>query len=339
VDAYGKPIPPGDIAARTLPAEGQPYMGIIRPAPYIDPELVRNGEYELPFWADITAMPEHERRGLWGIMVGNEGRTRFAIYDYYNKAGFNPETDMLQCPNMSPENFEKQRKDWFQGEPDNNKFWKADTLRGVATDWNNMSSVGGLFLSGAESGQGGAAAGSSGAYAGNRAAEYAMNVEQGALSEDQVAAEKSRVYGPVNRMNDPESCIGWKELWMGMNRVMQQDCGDNRSVSLCEHGLMWFDSIKKHEMQLTYARNPHELARVIECESRITISEIYLYLCLANFKAEEEGTGRGKNMFVKMADGKLTLNYRDDKWWLRPPYAPTYLENYEKCTALEKEVK
>jgi succinate dehydrogenase/fumarate reductase flavoprotein subunit len=337
VDSYGKPI--STVEARTLPAEGQPYMGIIRPAPQIDPELVRNGEYELPFWADIASMPEHERRGLWGIMIGNEGRTRFGIYDYFNKAGFNPETDMLQCPNMSPENFGEQRKDWFQGEPGNCKFWKADTLRGVATDWNNMSSVDGLFLSGGESGQGGAGAGSSGSYAGNRAAEFAMNAERGTIDEGQVTAEKTRVYAPVGRLDDREACISWKELWMGMNRVMQQDCGDIKSAALSKHGLMWLDSIKKHEMQLTYARNPHELARVLECESRITVAEIYLHLCLANFKAAEEGADEKKRMFVKQVDGETVITYRDDQWWLKPPYAPTYLENYERCTALEKEGK
>ncbi|NLV50990.1 MAG: FAD-binding protein [Clostridiales bacterium] len=335
VDSFGNPI--FKIEQRTIPAEGQPYIGIPRPTPYINPELIKSGEYELPLWADISSLPEHEKRAIWGLMVGNEGRTRIAIYDYYNKAGFNPDKDMLQCPMMSLENFGAYAKDWFQGEANNNKFWKADTLRGVATDWNEMTSIDGLFASGSECGQGGAGAGSSGAYSGNRAAEFAMRVERGVINEEQVRIEKERVYAPVNRMGNPQACISWKELWMGMNRVMQQDCGDIKTPSVCEHGLMWLDSIKKHEMQMTYARNPHELVRVLECESRMTVAEIYLHLCKANFKAQEEGAGSGKIMFVKRIGGELILTYKEDKWWLKPPYAPTYLENYMKCRALEKE--
>ena len=219
------------------------------------------------------------------------------------------------------------------------KFWKADTLRGVTVDWNQMSSVEGLFASGSESSQGGAGAGSSGAYAGNRAAEYALKVGQGRISASQVEAEKERVYGPVKRMNDQQAVISWKELWMGMNRVMQQDCNEFRTPATCKHGLMWLDSIRKHEMNLTYARNPHELVRVLECESRVTVAEIYLHLALANFKAADEGVSKDKSMYNKLIDGELITTYRESNWWLKPPYAPSYLENYTTCRALEKEVK
>jgi len=334
VDSMGNPI--STVEERFYPAPGQPYMGILRPSPYIDPDLIRNGTYELPLWADLSGLPEDERRGIWGLMVGNEGRTRIAIYDYFNKAGFNPDKDMLQVPNMSPENYAEQRKDWFQGEPNACKFWKADTLRGPVTDWNQMCTVPGLFACGAESRQGGASGGSSGAYAGNRAAEYAMLMERGRINEAQLAAEKERVYAPVKRAEDPKAIVSWKELWLGLNRVMQQTCGDNKSVSLCNHGLRWLDSIKNYEMQLTFARNPHELVRVIECENRITVGEIYLYLCLANFKAQADGVDPfDMPVTSKVINGDLICNYRDKQWWLKPHYAPTYLENYEKARALE----
>ena len=298
--------------------------------------MIESGEYELPFWADLSDLPDSERRGIWGLMVGNEGRTRMAVYDYYNKAGFNPETDMLQCPNMTADHFGWRRKDWFQGEPDMAAFWKADTLSGIATDWNQMTNVPGLFASGSESGQSGAAAGSSGAYAGNRAAEYAMENELAPVDEAQLAAEKARVYAPVKRAGDPNARISWKELWMGLNRVMQQDCGYFRTESTFKHGLMWLDSIKKKEMQMTFARNPHELIRVLECESRITIGEIYLHLGLANITAAKENVPQEKEMFVKLADGERVLRFEDAQWWLKPPYAPTYLENYNICRAKER---
>ncbi|MCL1835069.1 MAG: FAD-binding protein [Oscillospiraceae bacterium] len=332
VDMNDKPI-------STMEERTKGPMGMMRPTPLIDPEKIRSGEIELPLWADLSSMSDYERRAIWGLMIGNEGKTRVSIYDYFNKAGFNPEKDMLQCPVMNPEIYGNHRKDWFQGEPNAVKFWKADTLRGVAVDWNQMTNVEGLFAAGSEAGQGGAGCGTAGAYSGNRAAEYAMKTQQGSVSEAQIAAEKERVYAPVKRMNERSGCVSWKELWMGMTRVMQQDCGEIRTRVLAEHGLMWLDSIKRHEMQMTYARNPHELVRVLECESRVTTAEVYLYLCLANFKAEDEGAGQDMHRYTKLIDGELINTYKEAEWWLKPPYAPTYLENYENCRANEKEVK
>ena len=333
VNARGEPI--SSVEERTLPPDDKPNMGFMRPYAYIDPELIKSGEYELPFWADLSSMPEHRRRSIWGLMVGNEGKTRTSVYDYFNKAGFNPDKDMLQCPVMNPDVYGIPLKDWFQSEPFNSKFWKSDTLRGVSVDWNQMTNIEGLFAAGSEAGQGGSPCGSSGAYTGNRAAEYAMKVEPGRVSEEQIAAEKERVYAPVRRMNDPKATVSWKELWMGMNRVMQQDCGDYRTRVLFEHGLMWLDSIKRHEMQMTYARNPHELARVLECESRVTTAEVYLYLGIAGCMARDDGAGADKIVLTRFENGKPVNTYKEDKWWLKAPYAPTYKENYEKCRSLE----
>ena len=336
-DGYGNPIT--ELIERCWPAKDQPYISDDRPGLVHDlPERIRSGEFELPFWADLPGLPEYERRGIWGLMMTNEGRTRYGIYDYFNKAGFNPDKDMLQVPVMNPDKYALKKKDWFQGEPHSVIFWKADTIRGVSTDWNQMSSVEGLFAAGTDSGQGSATACSSGMYAADRAAEYAASVERRKVDETQLAAEKERVYAPVRRAGGPDALVGWKELWAGTARVMQQDCGDFRSVPVCEHGLMWLDSIKRNELQKTYARNPHELWRVLECESRITIGEIYLHSSIAQIKAEESGEGAGKVMFNQLKDGKLLTTFKEDKWWLKAPYAGSYLENYDKFTSAKKEV-
>lgn len=44
------------------------------------PELIKQGVYELPFYADMTQMDPQERRALWGVMIGNEGRTNYPVY-------------------------------------------------------------------------------------------------------------------------------------------------------------------------------------------------------------------------------------------------------------------
>ena len=67
------------------------------------PELVRRGEYALPLFANMTDMPEYERRAIFGLMVGNEGKTRVPIYQVYAEAGFDPDKDMLQTPLISRE--------------------------------------------------------------------------------------------------------------------------------------------------------------------------------------------------------------------------------------------
>ena len=41
-------------------------------------------------------MPEDERKAIFGLMVGNEGKTRIPIYQNYMAAGFDPDKDMLQ---------------------------------------------------------------------------------------------------------------------------------------------------------------------------------------------------------------------------------------------------
>ncbi|MBQ8975722.1 MAG: hypothetical protein IJ072_08400, partial [Oscillospiraceae bacterium] len=89
------------------------------------------------------------------------------------------------------------------------------------------------------------------------------------------------------------------------------------------------------EMKMTFARNPHELTRVLECESRVTIGEIYLHLGLANIEAAQRGIPKEMQMFTKLVDGERVLSFKEDKWWLKAPYAPTYLENYKKCRAQE----
>jgi len=359
VDDNGRQVPWEDsngnlvtsVEARNLPVEGQPYIAsgksdnlkcIAMPSLIRDlPERIRSGEFQLPLWADLSGMPEKERRSIWGMMVGNEGKTRYTLFDYYTREGFNPDTDMLMAPIMTPESYRSGA--WFQGEPDVVKPWRTEYNGGqgeVSSDWNLMTTVAGLFCAGATSGlEGCSYACSSGIYAGNRAVEFARRVSLGKIDEEQLEAEKQRVYAPVKRAGNPEAYISWKELWAGSARVMQSDCGEYKTIPILKHGLMWLDSIKKYEMQLTYARNPHELARVLECETRITCSEVFLVACIAKIEAEEKGLGEDKYIFQQLVDGKVVTTYKDHKYWLKPPYAPTCLENYNRCRAAEKEAE
>ena len=57
--------------------------------------LMKRG-YQLPFYADLSRMPEMERKVIWGMMVGEEAKTKIPIYENYKERGFDPEKHMLQ---------------------------------------------------------------------------------------------------------------------------------------------------------------------------------------------------------------------------------------------------
>jgi len=104
VDANGKEVPWVDRDGKVLktlseklrPAPGQRLFlhGYIADnyeliGPSLIPDLgerIMKSEFVLPFYADLPSMPEHERRALFGLMVGSEGKTRIPIYENYTKA-------------------------------------------------------------------------------------------------------------------------------------------------------------------------------------------------------------------------------------------------------------
>ncbi|UCC66673.1 MAG: FAD-binding protein, partial [Deltaproteobacteria bacterium] len=98
VDADGKEIPWIDrdrkilttVSERYQLAPGQKWMGERAsgdpPYKYLKPQIVpdineriKKGEFKLPLYADLPRMPEMERRLIWGVMIGNEGKTKVPI--------------------------------------------------------------------------------------------------------------------------------------------------------------------------------------------------------------------------------------------------------------------
>ncbi|SDB32962.1 FAD-dependent oxidoreductase [Eubacterium oxidoreducens] len=348
VDNNGKEIPWEDIQGnilknvhdRNYPAKGQPYIGSKKSdnMPGIDQanlihnlaEKIRDGEYELPFWADLAGMPEDERRSIWGVMIGNEGKSRFTLYDLYTRSGFDPEKDMLMAPIELPENYMKFGA-WFHGEPDVVKPWRTENggQGEIACDWKLMTNVPGLFVAGASGGlEGCSFAVSSGFYAADRAADYVKDANEGAVSEKQLAAEKQRVYAPVKRNGRKEAYISWKELWGGICRVMQQCCGEYKTIPILKQGLVWLDSIKNTEGQMTYARNPHELARVLECDTRFTVASIFLNACISKIENEEFMMSGDGYLFNRLDGDKILTIKKEKEYWLKGQNAPSYKENY-----------
>jgi len=359
VDANGKGIPWVDRDGRVLktvseryrPAPGQKYTlhdpdpdpaYEIRGASLIPdlPERIMKGEYVLPLYADLPGMPAHERRAIFGLMVGNEGKTRIAIYDAYTKAGFDPDRDMLMAHGMG---LGKGRMRMGMGPPQ----WRGVAFvygGGLVVDWDLRTNLEGLYAAGNQIMGTGThtIAATTGRYAGRKAAAYAKEAAESAIDRKQVEQEKTRVYAPVNRTNG----IGWKELQAGVSRIMQDYCGEYKGEEALKMGLRWLGSIRDSEAAHAYARNPHELTRTLEVLSRLTVGEMIMHASLGrkassgilDFKRldypEVDPAEWEKFVTIRLENGEVRIGELPLKYWLLPPYAPTYQENYQQHCGL-----
>jgi len=363
VDAEGKEIPWVDrdgkvlktVSERYRPAPGQryffPYLcfkyeGLgARLVPDL-PERIAKGEYKLPLYADLPAMPEDERRAIWGLMVGNEGKTRIPIYETYSKAGFDPDKDMLQTCVM-PLGKYIPGPWWPSAGPPQWRDIGFCAGGGLVFDWDLKSTLEGLYVAGQQNyaGSDHATAATTGRYAGRHAAAYAKRAADPLIERRRIDEEKARVYAPVKRREG----IGWSEVKAGLCRIMQDYCGEYKSEKVLKTGLEWFESVRAQEAANMYARNPHELVHCIECLTHIEVGEIIMHACLLrkasnaalDFKRldypEMDPPGWRKLITMKLKSGGIEAGEMPVDYWLKPPYAPTYRENYEKHCALGPE--
>jgi succinate dehydrogenase/fumarate reductase flavoprotein subunit len=172
--------------------------------------------------------------------------------------------------------------------------------------------------------------------------EYVNNVGVGKVEREQVEKEKARVYAPVTRSNG----VGWKELRAGLARIMQDYCGEYKNAETLERGLGWLESIKESEAARAYARNPHELARVLECYSRITAGEVVMRASLERRASSKDlGFNRldypdadppdwTKLITLRLEDGHMKVGERPVDYYLKAPNASSFEQNYQKHRGL-----
>jgi succinate dehydrogenase/fumarate reductase flavoprotein subunit len=344
IDSDGREIPYADrdgkilrnVNERFLPAEGQPFFlkggSIDNPDyKYDGPEtlsfskMVEQG-YKLPFYADLTELPEAERKVIWGMMVGEEGKTRIPVYENYKNAGFDPEKHVLQCygTGWTSSSFLPQERQLF-GLPG-----------GFLNDWKLKSNIDGLYVAGdslyASNCYGHAAA--TGYYAGRHASEYASETEFVPFDRRQADDEKKRIYAPLQ--TDPETSLGWKELNMGIVKTMQNYCGEIKRDELLKIGLMRLDEYERDIVPATHAFNPHELVRLLEVFDILTVSQIILHSCLVRKTSSKSLCfGRGDSIESNSGEDRklITLKkvndviVKDDK---PVDFFGDLKENYEK---------
>lgn len=266
------------VAERYLPAPGQKFFlkgGVIDEAKYEYrgpetmpfEELVRRG-YKLPFYADLSRMPEMERKVIWGMMVGQEGKTRIPILQNYTERGFDPTKHALQSygTGWKSASFLSQERQLF-GAPG-----------GILNDWDLKTNLDGLYAAGdqlfASDCAGFAAA--TGYYAGRKAAKAAGQTLHIPFSEADVAAEKERLYAPIRR----EHGVHWKELNMAISKAMQNYCGGVKNEELLNEGLALLEEYENTIVPELSCKNPHDLMRTHEVLDILTVSKMIIHACL-----------------------------------------------------------
>lgn len=288
VDARGVEIPYVDrdgkelktVKERYYPAEGQKFFlkgGVIDNPKYeyrgpetleFD-ELIRRG-YQLPFYADLSRMPDEERRVIWGMMVGEEGKTKIPVLKNFNDRGFDPRRHMLQSYGTGWQSaaFLAQERQLF-GAPG-----------GIFHDWDLKTNIDGIYASGdqlyASDCAGFAAA--TGYYAGRKAAEAAAAIEGDIVQPDEadIEAEKQRLYAPLFR----EDGMDWRELNMAISKAMQNYCGGVKNDMLLLQGLELLEEYEREYVPQIKCRNPHELMRAHEVFDILDVSKLIINACL-----------------------------------------------------------
>ena len=362
VDANGKEVPwynrdgkeLNSIAERFQTAPGQKFMvglGERVPSDYENqvnalapdlPERIKKGEFVLPLYADLSRLSPHERRAIFGLMVGNEGKTRIPVYDTLTKAGFDPDKDLLQAPVMPPEAYQ-QSNFWAGMDVPHWRIWGGG---GLVVDWNLKTNLDGLYAAGGSIFGAGAHSGAaaSGRYAGRHAAEFAKINSELEIDKIQVQREKARVYTPLQQHKHN---IGWKELNAGICRIMQDYCGQHRSEGTLKTGIRLLKELRESEAAMLYASTPHELGRALECHTLLTVGEIVMQASLArkasslylNFSRLDypsvDPIEWQKIISIKQINGNVEVSEVPFNYHLRPPYSPVYLENYQEYSIFD----
>ncbi len=286
VDARGVEIPYVDrdgnvlktVSERYQPAPGQKFFlkgGVIDEAKYdwrgpetmeFD-ELMKRG-YQLPFYADLSKMPEMERKVIWGLMVGEEGKTKIPILQNYTERGFDPEKHMLQSygSGWQSASFLDQERQLF-GAPG-----------GIFHDWDLKTNIDGIYAAGDQLFAADCCgfAASTGYYAGRKACDYADTVQLTEPDREEIQRERDRLYAPIYNKEG----MGWKELNMAISKAMQNYCGGVKCDDLLQEGLNLLDSYSEEIVPQLSCRNPHDLMRTHEVLDILEVSKMILNACL-----------------------------------------------------------
>ena len=99
--------------------------------------------------------------------------------------------------------------------------------------------------------------------------------------------------------------------------------------------------MRESELASAYARNPHELGRTLEAMSQATLNEIIIQATLAHKASSRpldlkrldypqmDPPEWRKYMTIQKENGRIKTGGLPLNYWLLPPNAPSYEENYQ----------
>lgn len=311
------------------------------------PEKIRRGEIQLPLYADMTLLPERERRVIFGMMVGNEGKTRIPVYHVLTRAGFDPDQDLLQVPVMDPASYRD--ANYWAGR--SSPHIRSVVAGGYLVDWRLRTTLDGLFAAGRSAFGTGAhsSAATTGRYAGRNAADHALRVAHSPpVDRAQVDREKARVLAPLE---SDVGGVGWKELNAAIARAMQDYCGEHKSEQTLRAGIRILESLAESEARSARAANPHELGRLLECHALMTTGTMVMRASLER-KASNAALDFSRLdahdvdpapwdvlIAIRCADGHTQSRTLPKDYHLRAPYSPSYEENYRAHCMLDRDAE
>lgn len=365
VDAENKEIPwvnrngeDVDAEHRSLPVEGQKlFVPHTRKSPleirgpyytYDLYERILSGEFKQPFFADLSTMSDADRRGIFGLKIGNASKTQIPVFGKLTQSGFDPEKDMLQQVILPPKEAAEINCGYAATYEGSNSVNVRDLPQfnagGVMVDWSLQSSLEGLYAVGNNAWgiEGASTAASTGRYCGRVVARAVKTLDLTEPSEEQISAEKSRVYAPLKN----GAGYGWKEVQIGLNRVMQDYVGKYKSKEILETGLWYLSSIENNEYAGIHVSNPHELGRCLETGVRLEADRIIMLASLARdtsnpaidfYRVDCPEVPQEQEYMLSIRDegGAVRSEKEDMQYWLKGRYSSDYEENYRKYNCLE----
>ena len=149
-------------------------------------------------------------------------------------------------------------------------------------------------------------------------------------------------------MRSRPAAFGWKDLNAGICRIMQDHCGQFRGDEALRLGLRRLAELRESEMTRGYAANPHELGRLLECHTILTVGEMVMHASLArrassaqldfsrlDYPALDPPEWR-KLLPVRRERGEVVSRDLPLDYYLQPPFASTFEENYRAHSEVEQ---
>ena len=123
---------------------------------------------------------------------------------------------------------------------------------------------------------------------------------------------------------------------------MNDYCGKHKNEVTLNHGLRLLNELKTTELATAFASNPHELGRLMECHSLISLGEMVIKSSLSRKASnsildfyrldypEMDPPEWDKLLPIRQVEGRAEVRELPLDFHLREPYAPDYEENYRK---------